>query len=84
MKKRWLAALVLAFVAGCASATQAPVDASVDLTMGHCDQSTLFSSCSAQCNMPICIVARATCMDSQWVCDCTQTGPCGADMRHAD
>lgn len=81
---RWIAVAALAFVAGCASATEAPMDASVDLTMGKCDPRTLFAACSAQCNMPICIVQSATCMGSDWVCDCAKTGPCGADMSHAD
>jgi len=81
---RWVAAAALAFLAGCASATDASMDASVDLTAGNCDPKAVFAACSAQCNMPICIVASATCMGSDWVCDCAKTGPCGADMRRAD
>lgn len=81
---RWVAALALAFVAGCAAASEAPADAGVDLTTSNCDHSMLFAACSDQCHMPVCIVASATCVGTQWVCDCAQTGPCGADMRHAD
>ena len=81
---RWVAAAALALLAGCASATQAPADAGVDLSMGHCDPSTLFTACSAQCNMPICVVSTAECVGSDWVCDCAQTQPCGADMRRSD
>lgn len=81
---RWVAAAALAFVVGCASANQAPADASVDLTAGNCDRATLFAACSAQCKMPVCIVATAMCVGTDWVCDCAQTGPCGADMRSAD
>jgi hypothetical protein len=81
---RWIAAAALALVAGCASPTDAPMDAGVDLTVNKCDPKTLFTACSAQCNMPICIVQSAMCVGSDWVCDCAKTGPCGADMRRAD
>lgn len=67
----------------CASANQEPADAGVDLTVGKCDPKTLFTACSDQCHMSICIVASATCMGTQWVCDCNQTGPC-RDMSPAD
>jgi hypothetical protein len=81
---RWLLAILL-FATACASATQAPMDAGVDLTMGQCDGRALFAACSDQCHMPICIVASATCSATgQWICDCAQTGPCGADMRVSD
>jgi hypothetical protein len=43
----------------------------------------VFAACSDQCHMPICIVASATCMGTQWVCDCNQTGPCH-DMAAVD
>ena len=79
-----MAAAALAFLVGCAAATNAPMDASVDLTSGSCDPKTLFATCSAQCNMPVCIVASAMCVGTNYVCDCAQTGPCGADMRQAD
>ena len=75
-----LSALLLG---ACASASQQPADASVDLTAGKCDPRDVFAACSDQCHMAICIVASASCMGTQWVCDCSQTSPC-RDMRAAD
>jgi hypothetical protein len=72
---RWICAIAVSLVVGCAS-SQPPADAGVDLTVDHCDPQQLFVACSAQCHMPICIVAAATCSGAQWVCDCSQTGPC--------
>ena len=84
MKKRWLAALALAFAAGCASATQVPMDAGVDLTAGKCDPGGLFAACTEQCHVPVCVVGAATCMGTAWACDCGTITACGADMRQAD
>ena len=82
---RWGKVLLLAttLLTACASANQVPADASVDLTVGKCDPTTLFTACSDQCHMPICVVASAMCMGTQWICDCAQTGPCH-DMSPAD
>jgi hypothetical protein len=82
---RWGKALLLStlLMAACASANQQPEDASVDLTAGKCDPKDVFAACSDQCHMPICIVATAMCMGTQWICDCSQTGPC-RDMAAAD
>jgi hypothetical protein len=75
-KKRFLCIAAFSLLAACASATQGTPDAGADLSVGQCDPKTLFSSCSAQCGEPICIVANATCVGSDWQCDCSQTGPC--------
>ena len=82
---RWLVVAVLATAVGCASASSTAQDAGVDLTVGHCDQAMLFSSCSDQCHEPVCVVSTATCaVSGDWVCDCTQVQACGADMRVSD
>jgi hypothetical protein len=84
VKRRANLLVVMALLlTACASANQAPADASVDLTVGKCDPKDVFAACSDQCHMPICIVASATCMGTQWVCDCNQTGPCH-DMAAVD
>jgi hypothetical protein len=83
VKNRWLGLVAAALLAACASATQTPLDAGVDLTDGNCDPHMLFAACSDQCHEPICIVASAMCMGTQWICDCTQTGPC-KDFGSAD
>jgi hypothetical protein len=80
---RSIALVFVALFSACAAATQAPADAGVDLTVGKCDPRDIFAACSDQCHMSICIVAQATCMGTQWICDCAQTGPC-RDMRSAD
>ena len=74
---RVLCAIALSILAGCA-ASQPPMDAGtdVDLTVGHCDPQQLFSACSDQCGMKVCIVAAASCSGTQWLCDCSKTGPC--------
>ncbi len=78
---RWLAVFALAWMAGCASATQGAADAGPDLTVDNCDQKTLFSDCSAQCGFTVCIVAQATCVGTTWMCDCPSVGAC-RDMSH--
>jgi len=83
VKKRSIALLFVVLMTACASATQGAADAGVDLSVGKCDPKQIFAACSDQCHMPICIVATASCMGTQWICDCTQTGPCH-DMRAAD
>jgi hypothetical protein len=71
-------------LAACASSAP-PMDAGVDLTTGQCDPRAVYADCSAQCQMPICIVASATCSaSSHWICDCARTQACGADMRVSD
>jgi hypothetical protein len=82
---RWLLGIML-FALSCASASTTPMDAGPDLFAGGtCNPQTLFSSCSAQCGMPICVVQSATCSAAnEWVCDCSKTGPCGPDMRLSD
>jgi hypothetical protein len=72
---RWLWAVAVALTIGCAS-SQAPTDAGVDLSAGNCDPQQLFTQCSQQCGMPVCIVGAATCSGTSWVCDCSLTGPC--------
>jgi hypothetical protein len=74
---RWVCGIALSLLVACAT-SQPPGDAGVDvdLTVGHCDPTQLFAMCSAQCHMPICIVASATCSGTQWICDCNKTGPC--------
>lgn len=81
---RFLAAAALAGMVGCASASSTAEDAGVDMTVGHCDSATLFSSCSDQCHEAVCVVSTVMCAGTDWVCDCTQVQPCGADMRQAD
>ena len=73
---RLLCVAAFSLLAACASATQGPADAGADLSVSHCDPKTLFTSCSDQCHEPICIVASAMCVGGDWVCDCSQTGPC--------
>jgi len=82
---RWALAIML-FALSCASASTTATDAGADLSAsGVCDAKDLFSACSAQCGMPICVVETATCSAAnQWVCDCSHTGPCGPDMRVSD
>ena len=82
---RWLVPILL-FAAACASPSTSAMDAGPDLTAsGSCDAKTLFTDCSTQCGMSVCIVGSATCSPSnQWMCDCSRVTPCGADMRHAD
>jgi hypothetical protein len=85
---RLLGAVVLAFPlwfgGGCASATQTAEDAGVDLSAGNCDHATLFTSCSAQCHEPVCVVSKVMCVGSDYVCDCASVQPCGPDMRQSD
>jgi len=82
---RFLAVAALAAAVGCASAsTSGAKDAGVDMTIGHCDSSTLFASCSDQCGKPVCVVSSAMCAGSDWVCDCNAVQPCGSDMHAAD
>ncbi len=83
---RWICAIAVSFLVACAS-SQPPMDggAGTDLTAGHCDPQGLFAACSDQCHMAICIVATATCSGTQWICDCSQTGPCrSTDMAGSD
>lgn len=74
---RLVCALAWSLVAGCATSL-APSDAGVAVEMGggQCDRQQLFSACSAQCNFQVCVVAAASCQGTQWVCDCSQVGPC--------
>jgi hypothetical protein len=81
---RFLAVVALLWCAGCSSAKPAPQDAGVDLTVGNCDPTMVFSSCSAQCHVPVCVVSTATCVGTQWMCDCTQVQACGLDMFGSD
>jgi hypothetical protein len=81
---RGILAMLVLCLAACAS-SQPPMDGGVDLTAGQCDPRMIFADCSAQCQMPICIVATADCSPAgQWICNCAQTTPCGADMRVQD
>ena len=80
---RFLAAAALTFAIGCASSGK-PSDAGVDLTVGHCDPSTLFSSCSDQCHEAVCVVSTAMCNGTDWVCDCTAVQACPADLSGVD
>lgn len=82
---RFLAVAALAAAVGCASAsTSGAKDAGIDMTVGHCDQATLFTSCSEQCHEPVCVVSSVMCSGSDWVCDCGSVQPCGSDMRASD
>ncbi len=73
---RFLAAAALIGLVGCASGKSEPADAGVDLTVGHCDATTLFSSCSTQCHEPVCVVTTAMCVGTDWVCDCSDVQAC--------
>jgi hypothetical protein len=76
--------VLLAFLAGCATSTNA-ADAGADMSVGQCDRKQLFSSCSQQCGFHVCGIGVVSCDAGQWKCDCTQAVPCASsDGGHHD
>jgi hypothetical protein len=67
--------VLLVFVAGCASSTNAS-DAGPDLNVATCDRKQLFSACSQQCGFHVCGIGGAECDGGQWKCDCSQAVAC--------
>jgi hypothetical protein len=70
-----LAVFAIGLATGCAASTNA-ADGGADLYAGKCDGKMLFSSCSSQCGFNVCAIGAASCVASQWKCDCSQAVPC--------
>jgi hypothetical protein len=67
--------VLVALAAGCAASTASSPN-SPDLSMGKCEEATLFPSCTQQCGFHVCFVGIANCIDSTWKCDCTSAVAC--------